>query len=345
MRIITKDLRKGIIKVKVDDLDDLWHLSEIAEQGDLISGKTERKVKIGSEEEKRSVSRKVVFLEVKIEKTELSEESLRALGTITQGPDDIPIGSHHSFNISTGDVITIKKESWPKFMLSRLEEACKAKKKLLILVFDRENALFALTKKAGVKVIAELEGQVEKKRIKQKSENFFKKLVKVLEEYKKRYNPNKIIVTSPAFWNEELMKEADEELKNSIITASCSSATKNAVTEVLKRPELSQTLKDERAAQELNYIQDLMLAISKDTAAYGIKDVKQAVDVGAIKTVLVSTGLLKKYREKGKFKELEQTLRQAEAMKAEVHLINSPDACRQLDGLGGIGAVLRFRIQ
>ena len=57
MKIIHSDLKKGEIKVKAENLDDLWYLSQIIEKNDFIKGRTFRKIKIGEDtERKQSIS-------------------------------------------------------------------------------------------------------------------------------------------------------------------------------------------------------------------------------------------------------------------------------------------------
>ena len=51
MRIITSDFKKGFVKIKITDPEDLWYLSQIIEPGDLLTAKTTRKVKIGDGED------------------------------------------------------------------------------------------------------------------------------------------------------------------------------------------------------------------------------------------------------------------------------------------------------
>ena len=53
MIILNKDLKKGEIKIKVENLDDLWHLSQLIEVKDLVRGKSSRKIKIGNETERK----------------------------------------------------------------------------------------------------------------------------------------------------------------------------------------------------------------------------------------------------------------------------------------------------
>ena len=116
MQIIKKNLRQGEVTVKVNNPEDLWFLSQVINVDDSIKGKTERKIKIGKEDDrKQSVTRKTVFLEIKAEKIEFHKysENLRISGIILQGPDDVPRGSHHTFNIEEGKgsgwVISLKR--------------------------------------------------------------------------------------------------------------------------------------------------------------------------------------------------------------------------------------------
>jgi len=54
MQITHKNLKKGEVKVKIDNLDDLWYLSHIIDIGDLIKGQTIRKVRIGDKDDRKS---------------------------------------------------------------------------------------------------------------------------------------------------------------------------------------------------------------------------------------------------------------------------------------------------
>jgi protein pelota len=213
MKIVSKDLKKGTVKLTVENLDDLWYLSHIIDPDDLVKAKTERKIKIGDGSTDRNVKvvRKTVFLELKVEKTELSE-SLRILGTITQGPDDISFGSHHSFDIGENDTLEIKKEKWLKFQLEKLDEAVKDKgSKVLIIVFDREEAYFGMIRKDGFKFLTHIKGNVQKKDNNDENiSNFYTYILKTTDEYDKIYGFNKIIASSPAFWKDELVKNLNE---------------------------------------------------------------------------------------------------------------------------------------
>ena len=213
MKIISQNLKKNEVKVRVDSLDDLWYLSHIIEPGDTIKGQTLRKIRIGDKEQRRAEAvKKKVFMALEAEKTEFKEDMLRVGGNIIEGPEDVPKGSHHTFNFEEGTIATIIKKKWLKFQLDKLKEAVAFKQPaILICVLDREEAIFALSKRQGYQILTSIEGEVQKKeeRVVAKG-SFYEEIVKLLKEYSSRYKTENIIVASPAFWKEELMRKFSE---------------------------------------------------------------------------------------------------------------------------------------
>src|SRR3989338_3406954 len=124
MKQIYSNLKKGEIKVKVENMDDLWYLSTIIDPGDFVKGKTIRKIKLGDKEERAvKIIKKPVFIKINVEKIDFSNTSniLRVRGKIVEGPDDISKGQYHTFNVEENAIITVIKEKWLKFQLDKLE--------------------------------------------------------------------------------------------------------------------------------------------------------------------------------------------------------------------------------
>jgi len=352
MKLMHSDFKKGEAKIKVENLDDLWYLNQIIETNDLIKGRTFRKIKIGKEGDRnQKVTKKAIFLKIQAEKIEFSKTSntLRVSGTIKEGPEDVALGSYHTFNIEENTIITIIKQNWLKFQIDKLKEASKeSESKILICVHDREEAYFALMKKYGYSLLSSIQGNVAKKADDQKIEStFYKEIIKQLQEYDKRHELNKIIVASPAFWKEELMKEANDEIKKKIILATCSSVGENAINEVLRRPETEEALKQDRISKEFKLVEELLEEISKSNlASYGLKETKNASDAGAIRALLITDSFIQKQREENKYLETENIMKNADKSKGDIIVISSDhEAGKKLNGLGGIGAILRFKIE
>ena len=185
MKIINQSLKKGIVKVKTENIDDLWYLSHIIDKNDLIKGETIRKIKKGEEEARKTqIIKKKIFLTIKVEKIEFKESILKISGIVEQGPEDVPKASHHSFKVDENDIITITKEKWLRFQLDKLKEATEAKIPIiLICILDREEVIFALSKRRGYQILSSIKGEVAKKeeRVTAKG-GFYQEIIKSLKE-------------------------------------------------------------------------------------------------------------------------------------------------------------------
>ncbi len=353
MKLIHSNMKKGEVKVLTQNLDDLWYLSNIIEPKDIVQGKTLRKIKAVSDQEKsKEAVKKPIFIKLQVEKVEFSKYTnvLRVHGVIKEAPEDVPLGNYHTFNVDDNTTITIIKEKWLKYQLDKLKEACsEAKSSLLICVHDREEAYIALFKKYGYEVLAHLQGEVQKKREESiKKENFYLTIIKKIEEHIERYKIKQVIIASPAFWKEDLMKELkDNKLKQKIILATCSSATKNGIEEVIKRPEVKEALKQERIAKEINKVEELFAEIAKnELAVYGLKETQQASLIGAVKELLITDAFIQKARSENFYNDAENIMKKVDETKGNVEIINSEhEAGKKLDGLGGIAAILRFKFK
>jgi len=349
MKILHKDIKKGIAKLKIENLDDLWYLSYIIDKGDLVRGQTQRKIKVGAEQTKQV--KKTIFLKIKVDNVEFHKYSdiLRISGTIIEGPEEVSKGSHHTINVEINSLITIEKEYFLKFQIEKLQEASNIKiPKILMCVMDREEVFFALLKTYGYELLSKIEGDVQKKRIQEKAKNtFYPEIIRLLEGYDKRYKLDNIILASPAFFKEDLFKEIkSQDLRKKIVLATCSSAKEDAVNEVLKRQEIEEVLKKDRIAKELNIVEKLLEEISKNNlAVYSLKETKKAVEAGAVSELLITDKFIQKKRQNEKFEEIDKLMRFIEELKGKVHIISSGhDGGKKLDGLGGIGAILRYKI-
>jgi protein pelota len=346
MKQLALKLKQGEAKVLVENPDDLWFLNNIIDKGDQVKGKTLRKLKVTEE---ASAERKKVFLAIQVEKVEFTAAELRVAGKVTEGPEDVPHGSYHTFSVEVGSTITIIKPEWLRYQLDYLKEATTAKvPKIVICVFDREEALFAKLARDGYEMLTTIKGKVAKKAVPEKvKDTFYEEIIKQLEEYDRRFGLDKIILASPSFWKEELYKVLrNQELKKKIIQATCSGVDETAIAEVLKRRETQEALRQERVSREMGIVEDLFSKIAKQgPAAYGMKETAQAAEAGAVEHLLVTDKLIQKLREEDKFAVLDSMMKQVDRTKGKVWIISSEhEGGKRLQGLGGIGAILRYKL-
>jgi protein pelota len=347
MRILHRDLKQGEVKVKVEHIDDLWYLSKLVEVDDRVSGKTERKIKIGGENDRNQrVSRKQVYLTVAVEKVDFHESTnvLRVKGQTVTEVEDVPKGSYHTFNVDIGCVITITKDKWTSLHLDKLDEAVAASgRKVLIVCHDREHATYGLLTSRGVEEISSVTGEVAKKRVEdQAGDDFYEHVASTLSQYDERIQPGHVVVASPSFWSDYVMPHLADDLREKAVTATCSTVGKRGLHEVVNRPELEQVLAEDRTRKEQQYIETIMHAINEEKACYGLADCREKVQIGSVERLFVSEGFMRELRDEERFGELEAVMDQVEEMSGETHIISNEEPMEKLDNLGGVAGTLRW---
>ena len=340
MKIIHKDLRNGEIKLRIEVEDDLWHLYNIVEKGDLVFALTQRR------EEKQADriraergEKKTMRLGIRVEKVEFHEftDRLRILGVIEHGPQDI--GEHHTLNITVGSELSIIKEKWERRHLQRLDEAVKSVERPLItfLTLEDNEAEIIVLREYGIKRIATIGTSGTGKQYKSsKKADFFGEILRALKEL---YKGGVLLIIGPGFTKEEFLSWAREKepqlFQNAHVYAASHGGTVG-VSEVMKKIG-AEVLENSRMAVETREVERLFVEISKNGAyAYGKEDVKRYLREGAVEKLLISSRLMRTH-------EGEEYMKLAEETGAEVIVISEfGDPGRRLESIGGIGAILRF---
>jgi protein pelota len=338
MKLLKKDLKEKIIKVKVTEPEDLWFLHRLIKKGDYVRATTTRKIKLGKDN-----VRKKINVTVEVDKNHFENKSLRVSGKIIECNDeDIPIGNYQSIPIEVGDIIEIQKKELLKTELEGIKEAGTKPYKILICIFDREEALFYSITKTGYELLSKIKGNVRKKDYSNTVKgNFFKEIAKQIETYDERNNFDSIILASQGFWKDYLVKEISEKIKKKSIISSCSSVDETAIREILKRPETQTALEKTRTKIEEEIVEEVIKRIGDNNkVAYGLQEVKKAIDYGAVDKLIISSKMLETKEETA-----EDLTRKAEKQDGKVIVVNSEfEPGKEIDGLGGVAALLRFNI-
>jgi len=347
MRIIRYDKDEGVVKLIPDNAEDLWHIERVVEPGDLVAAKSWRRFRTAEGE---SGEKKEVFIQLSVEQVEFSEHANRVRVTgkiVAGGPEEfVQIGSYHTIDIEPGFPVEIKKEGgWLACQLDRLYDAQKATKqrvKLCAVAMDEKEASFASIKEYGVSFEFKIESHASKREpdYAQKQLQYYGDVAKALADSK----AGKIIVAGPGFAKDNLKKflqDRNPELLKKIVFETASTAELSGIYELLKRGVITKVVGEERLQKEFALMEEFMCEISKDSglAVYGEKEVRAAFSYGAVSKLFVTDELLRKH------KPLKSLMEEAEKLKCEVHVfsIENP-AGKQLAGLGGIAALLRFKI-
>ncbi|MDO8657065.1 MAG: mRNA surveillance protein pelota [Nanoarchaeota archaeon] len=350
MNLLHSDFKKGIVKLRVTDSEDLWYLTHLIDPGDLVSGKTTRKMKLGEGENAKTI-KKTFTVTIEAETIQLDENGtcVRINGKIKEGPDEIPQGVYQAVELQEGEEFILQKVKWLSYQKQKLQEATEKKYSYLMCLFDREEALFALTKKKGFQILVELHGEAQKKRTTiEIKKDFYEEIIKALETYNARYTPEAIILSSPAFYKEDLLKKITApELKKKIVLVTCSDISERSLDEVIKSPELEKTMQTSRTRQEQVLVDEVLQEISKNNlAVYGWKETKTASEAGAIRILIVTDALIHTKKLAGDYAELDSIMKHIDDLQGEIHILSSEqETGKRIDGLGGIAALLRYKMK
>ncbi|MFO7619540.1 MAG: mRNA surveillance protein pelota [Thermoplasmata archaeon] len=344
LRINHKDYSTGEISLKVQNLDDLWHLYNVVEAGDLVFALTTRRDETRADALRAERGeKKKMRLGIRVEKTEFHEYAdwLRIHGTIEEGPQDI--GAYHTLNITVDEALSIRK-AWTRNQLDILERAEKDIEKPLVtlLAIDDEEAAIAQLREYGVKKLANIQSGRSGKYFSvkpEKSNDYFDEIIQVIAS---SGEPGPLIIIGPGFAKEGISAYGRQ--KHPKIFGECQLISSGqsgmaAIQEVLKKGLGSKVLEDSRVGLETRLVEQLLAEIGKSGLyAYGKDEVGRAVESGAADTVLVTSNAARAHI-------FEQLMDAATASGAKVVVVSEHhDAGKKLESLGDIGAILRYKM-
>ncbi len=350
MRVTRKDLKHGEIRLVVETLDDLWHLQHIVLPGNIVTSFTwRRELEVEDKLRPERLEKRRVKLSIRVEDIEFHKHAnrLRLLGIIVKGPD---VGKHHSFNLELGSEITITKE-WKSDNLQRIRDAVKASRRprVLLVALDDSSAELALVRQYGLDSVGAISRPQAGKRYAVESEfdekKFFNRLAEAISDIISREDIRAAIVAGPGFTKENFaafLREKFQELSKVVRLGEASSGGRSGLYEIVRRGLVEQVTKEDRLSLEMLLVEELMREIAKDElATYGKGEIENAASMGAIERLLVADELLRLNRT-----DVENVLETARKTRAEVFIISTEhDAGKQLMALGGIAALLRFRVR
>jgi protein pelota len=347
MKVVFRDLKHGEIKLIPENLDDIWHLYNIIDNEDLVRAVTFRTDEQKDDKKRmKKAEKKRMKVGVRVSEVKFHEFSdrLRIHGTIEEGPQDL--GSFHTLNITAEkmDSLSIIKERWKDHQLQRIDEAVKQRSQTILtfVSLDEDNATIAVLRQSGVQWIADIDSKRSGKMYESADteKEYFGEILSVLKTNVAENSA--VIVVGPGFAKEHFVKHGREKYPD--IFQKChvhgtGEAGMNGVQEAIKTGIIKQITKENRVALETEFIEKLFEEIKKDgLATYGEKEVQNALSSGAVERLLITDTVVR--TEKG-----EKLLHLAKQNNSDFTIINTMhEAGKKMEGIGGIAALLRFKI-
>ncbi|MBU5575013.1 MAG: mRNA surveillance protein pelota [Candidatus Aenigmatarchaeota archaeon] len=327
------DLKHDIAYILPENQDDLWILTKILEKNAIITAKTERSIIVQRGEEKEKVGKRTITLSISLEKIEFEGNRLRLGGKIIEGPEDIEKG-WHTIEIKPLEEFKIK-QKWKSWQIDKIKSAEIIQEPIIVCILDEIEAdIWLITNKS--KYIAGIKSPGTGKGLSESRENeFFGKVFSVLKEQKAKY----FVIAGPGFAKENFKKWIENKgFQEKIYYTSTPHTGKPGLQEILKSGFLKKIVKESRISLETEIIENFFTELAKNTGLveYGLKNVENAIENNAVKTLLIV---------EDKVKEYENLIEKAEKFGAKVIIVSSEhESGEKLLNLGGIAAFLRFSI-
>ncbi|MGQ3413508.1 mRNA surveillance protein pelota [Natrinema versiforme] len=340
------------ITVVPESVDDLWHLQYVLEPGDRVAGDTTRRIQRNDDQMRDTGGeREHMWVAIAVEDIEFHKfaNRLRIGGEIVACSREDQLNFHHTLNVEARDEISIEKRFKPD-QEARLEEAEEATENpdVAIATVEEGEAHVHTVAQYGTEERATITGTTGKGEYARGRSELFEELATVL----KRLEVDAIILAGPGFTKQDAYKyieQNESELTELITMVDTAAVGDRGVHEVLKRGAVADVQEETRIESEAEYIDELTRRIADGAkAAYGPEQVKKAAEFGAIERLLVLDDRLQK--ERGPDGEwaisVDDIVRTTEQKGGDVTVFSSEfPPGQQLSNLGGIAALLRYRLE
>lgn len=328
-------------ELRPENLEDLWILSQILSPNDLVSATTERKVKVGSENNPKQV-KKLIRVDLKVNKITFEHEILRVSGEIQNETEFTAVGASHTLSFSIHDPISFSKQELFEYQNKLLTQALDSKKSLnLLVLFDKDELITAEFGQFSYKILFEEQGLGSKK-YEGQAINDNEQKYQLLKPFLEREYAH-IIFSGPGMFKDGLAKYVKDK-GISVKTHTWQEVSSSAVQKAINDINRLQLVENSQLALEGKYSQELLKNINTGSkAAYGVEETLAAVNEGKVGVLLLTSKFIDDKREGGEYDAINEAMRIVEQMKGELVLIQSDnEPGKIIDGLGGIAAILRY---
>ncbi|MCL9813096.1 mRNA surveillance protein pelota [Natranaeroarchaeum aerophilus] len=335
-----------------ESLDDLWHLQYVLEPGDLVGGDTTRRIQRNDDQMRDTGGeREHMYVTIDVEEVEFHKFSnrLRVAGTIDDCSREDQLGLHHTLNIEERDEITVEKRFKPD-QEERLQEAVEATENpdVVIATVEEGQAHIHSVEQYGTEEYARFTGTTGKGEFSRSREELFEELTDALA----RLDVDAIILAGPGFTKKDAYSYIEEEaaeVTDKITMVDTSGVGDRGVHEVLKRGAVADVQAETRIAEEAGLIDELTERMAEGAkASYGPDNVAEAAEFGAVETLLILDDRLRHERSgEGEWEiDADDVITQVEQQGGDVVVFSGEfDPGQQLSNLGGIAALLRYRLE
>ena len=335
-----------------ENVDDLWHLSHVLEDGDRVSGDTTRRIQRDDENLRDTGGeREHLFVTIGVDDVEFARfaNRLRVGGEIIGCSREDQLGRFHTLNVEPHDEITIEKRFKPD-QIDRIEAAEEAAENadVAVATVEEGEAHIHTVAQYGTEERFSFTAPTGKGEYARPRSELFQELAEALA----RMDVDAVILAGPGFTKQDArdyIVEHHPEVAERLTVVDTAGVGDRGVHEVLKRGAVDEVQTQTRISTEAELVDELMERLATgETVAYGIDEVAEAAEFGAVETLLIVDDRLRRERQGDGDWDLDvnDVVESVERQGGDVTVFSGEfDPGRRLKNLGGIAALLRYRIQ
>lgn len=331
--------RTGSMRLTPNNSDDIYYLSSIVVPGDKVSCYTTRKLSLDGGKTQKKIT---LRLEVRVESIEsdLDVGIMYVKGKTSCEHEHVRIGSYHTLDISIGEEFTLTKARWEASDMKRIAECAKEIPEICFIMFYDRDCVVSTVSSNDIKIV--YKGEV-------KSKNF-KELLTASLKLKPRVK-NFIIASISDVRNDFYKSLIKEDNGLSKITSVLKLTpdykglpNSKVISKVLSDKNLVSVFNNVRFVDDIREMQNFFVSMStsKENVCIGIREVAEAIDYGAIKTLFVTDRFCKP-RSVGERAFADGFISKATEMRAKVCVIPvALELGEKLKDIGSVACTLSF---
>ena len=368
MKIIKKNISAkdggGMVMLRPDTVEDLWHAFNLLQKGDLVRCTTVRKVVKESNTGSTTSSKKRCMLTIDVKKVDFDPDSLqvRLSGRVQSENELVRMGAHHTLTLELDQNFTIEKECWDQIYLDRIEEASHPDRQAEIAAVVMHTGLAHVCLVTGALTVtkARIDVNIPKKRTGSSQNSkavtkFYEAVYQAILRHVDFAKVKVVLVGSPGYVKDDFFKYLQQEAvrrddrplienKAKFILCKASNGHKHALEEVFSDPQIMSRMTDTKVAREVDVLNKFMrmMDTDPDRAYYGYQHVRKAHEQLAIDSLMVTDELFRSSSVSTR-KEYVQLVESVRENGGKVYIFSSMHVSgHQLQQVSGVAAILRY---
>jgi protein pelota len=368
MKLIKRNISakdgSGMIVLRPDTAEDLWHAYNLLQKGDLVRCTTVRKVVKESNTGSTTSSKKRLMLTIQLKKVEFDPDGLevRLSGTTQSENDFVRLGAYHTLTLELNQNFSIEKVCWDQIYLDVLEEATNPEKQAEIAAVVMQSGLAHVCLVTGALTItkARIDFNIPKKRTGSTKNakgvhKFYEAVYQAILRHVDFEKVKVILLASPGFVKDDFFQYLQQEAvrredrtlienKTKFVLCKASSGHKHALEEVFSDPAVMSQMENTKVKKEVETLNSFMkmMRTDPDRAYYGFNHVSKAHEQLAIDSLLVTDQLFRSSNVKTR-KSYVALVESVRENGGKVYIFSSMHVSgRQLQLVSGIAAILRY---